>query len=102
MARRLLPLAVLAAALLLLGGCTYGTSAKLTSDQEQARVQFIKDRADFTDRELARLCPGLYPRDFLTDEDKYPKPRTDKDRTPPKVTATDREQAAAAGCDVFP
>lgn len=96
MARRLLPLALLAA--LAIGGCGYGERADISSDQEQARVQFIKDHADFDDHELARLCPGLYPRDFLTNEDDYPK--EDEDHRDPTVTQADRDQARAAGCDV--
>jgi hypothetical protein len=98
--RRTLLLAVLAA--LAVGGCSYGEAADLTPEQEQARVAFIEGHADWTDRELAKLCPGLYPRDFLTNEDKYPEPRVEKDRTPKRPTGADREQAAAAGCDVRP
>ncbi len=101
MARRALPLVVLLA-VLALGGCSYGTAAKLTSDQEQARVQFIQDHTSFSDRELAKLCPGLYPHDFLTNTGKYPLPRGEKNRTPPRITAKDRAQAAAAACDVRP
>lgn len=101
-ARRVLPLAALATALAV-GGCgDTGTKAKLTSAEEQARAAFVKEHDDFSDRELARLCPGLYPRTFLTNTDKYPIPRGEKDRTPPKVTAHDRAEAQAAGCDVRP
>lgn len=101
MVRRVLPLIALLTAAAL-GGCDYGSAAKLTPDQEQARIEFIEAHADFSDRELAKLCPGLYPRDFLTNEDKYPIPRREKDRTPPRITAADRAQAQAAGCDVRP
>ncbi len=97
MARRVLPLALLAT--IAHGGCGYGTAARLSSDQEQARVQFIKSHGDFDDHELARLCPGLYPSDFNTNDDAgYPK--QDSGRKHPTVTAADRAQAAAAGCDV--
>jgi len=97
------PLALLAAiAALAIGGCDHGTAARLTADQEQARVVFIEEHADFDDRELAILCPGLYPRRFLADTDTYPEAKRDKGRTPPKVTAADRVQARAAGCDVRP
>lgn len=96
MARRLLPLALLVT--LAVGGCTYGEKAAISPSQEQARVEFLKDHGDFNDHGLARLCPGLYPRDFLTNEDDYPKER--KDHRNPAVTQADRDQATAAGCDV--
>jgi len=99
-ARRALPLAAVAA--LAFAGCDYGTAAKLTAQQERERIAFIEDHAEWTDHELAKLCPGLYPKDFLTDEDTYPRPRGDEDRTPPKTTAADRAEARAAGCDVRP
>jgi len=70
MLRRALPLAATLAAAALLGGCAYGTAAKLTPAQERARIAFLKAHTDFDDRELAQLCPGLYPRDFLTNPDK--------------------------------
>jgi hypothetical protein len=95
MARRVSLLALLAA--LAIGGCTYGQPADISSDQEQARIQFIEDHPDFDDHELARLCPGLYPSDFLTSDDF---PDEDKDHRDPPVTAQDRAQARAAGCDV--
>lgn len=101
-ARRALPLAALALALGV-GGCgDTGEKAKLTSAQEQARLTFVEARPDFNDRELARLCPGMYPNDFLTNKDKYPLPRGEKDRAPKKLTADDRADAQAAGCDVRP
>lgn len=96
MARRALPLALLAT--LAVAGCSYGEKANITPDQEQARVQLLKDASHFSDRELARLCPGLYPSDFLTNTGKYGKERRDR-KTPP-VTAQLRAQIAAAGCDV--
>lgn len=83
-------------------GCGYGTPATITPQQKQTRVAFINAHARFSDRELAQLCPGLYPRDFLTKTGKYPDAKPDKKRTPPKVTAADRTQAQAAGCDVRP
>jgi len=101
-ARRTLPLAALAVAWAI-GGCgDEGDAAKLTAAQEQARVAFVESHGNFSDRELAKLCPGLYPKDFLTNTDDYPIPRDEKDRTPPKVTAQDRTEAKAAGCDVRP
>lgn len=100
MVRRALLPALLAA--LLIGGCGSAEEADLTPAQREARIAFLEAHEDFSDRELARLCPGLYPRDFLTDEDEYPVPRGEGDRDHPKVTAEDRRQAAAAGCDVRP
>lgn len=96
MARRLLPLALLSA--LAVAGCSAGEAADLTPEQRDARIQFVKDHPDFDDHELARLCPGLYPRDFLTNEDDYPD--EDREHRDPPVTAQDRAQARAAGCDV--
>lgn len=96
--RTLLPATILAAAVL--GGCDHGTPADLTAQQERARIAFLESHRDFDDRELAKLCPGLYPRRFLTDADKYPEGKRDTSRTPPRVTAADRAQAKAAGCDV--
>lgn len=101
MARRALPIALIAATLGA-GGCAYGTPAKLTSAQEQARIRFVKDHASLTDHQLARLCPGLYPRDFLTNRKKYPLAKEDKSGTQPRATAADRAAATAAGCDVRP
>lgn len=96
MARRVSLLALLAA--LAIGGCTYGQPADISADQEQARIEFIESVSDFDDHELARLCPGLYPSDFLTNDDDYPD--EDRDHRDPPVTAELRAQARAAGCDV--
>jgi hypothetical protein len=85
-----------------LGGCGYGTPAKLAPAQQQARIRLIESRTGLTDRQLARICPGLYPRDFLSNTKKYPLTSKDKDKHQPKVTAADRAQARAAGCDVRP
>jgi hypothetical protein len=105
MARRFAPLAALLA-LLALGGCAYGTEARLTSAQEQARTAFIKAHDDYSDRDLARLCPGLYPRDFLTNHDDWPAGEARSgDLTSRRIEAARTRQAAAiraAGCDVFP
>ncbi len=99
MARRALILAPLAA--LLIGGCSYAAPQKITSAQDSARKTFIKDHADFTDHQLAKLCPALYPPKFLTDTKKYPLDKKDKDKSDqPTITQADRTQAAAAGCTV--
>jgi len=99
-ARLALPLAAVAA--LAVAGCDHGTAAELTPAQERARVELLEDHAEWSDHELARLCPGLYPRDFLTDEDEFPRPRGEEDRRPPRITARDRAQAEDAACDVRP
>jgi hypothetical protein len=105
MARRFAPLAALLA-LLALGGCAYGTEARLTPAQERARIAFIKAHDDYSDRDLARLCPGLYPRDFLTNHDDWPAGETRSgDLTSRQIEVARTRQAAAiraAGCDVFP
>lgn len=96
MARRVSLLALLAA--LAIGGCTYGQPADLSADQKQARIELLESVGAFDDHELARLCPGLYPRDFLTNEDDYPE--EDRDHRDPPVTDELRAQVSAAGCDV--
>jgi hypothetical protein len=105
MARRLAPLAALIAALVV-GGCAYGTEARLTPAQERARVAFIEDHGDYSDRDLARLCPGLYPRDFLTNHDDWPAgERRSGDLSARAIDAARTREAAdlsAAGCDVDP
>jgi hypothetical protein len=93
-------------ALLALGGCAYGTAARLTPEQESARVAFITAHDDDSDRDLARLCPGLYPRDFLTNHDDWPAGEARSgDMTARAIAATRTREAArirAAGCDVYP
>src|SRR4029077_1187637 len=105
MARRFAPLAALLAALVV-GGCAYGTAARLTPAQESARVAFIKAHGDYRDRDLARLCPGLYPRDFLTNKGDWPAGEARSGDRSSRAIATARTRAAAqiraAGCDVFP
>jgi hypothetical protein len=105
MARRFAPLLALIAALAI-GGCSYGTAARLTPSQERARVGFIKAHDAYNDRDLARLCPGLYPRDFLTNHDDWPagEARSD-DMSRRAIDAARARQAAdlrAAACDVLP
>ncbi len=105
MARRVAPLVALLVAIAL-GGCEYGTEARLTPEQKRARVAFIKAHDDYSDRDLARLCPGLYPRDFLTDEDEWPAGEARRgDRTSRQIEAARARQAAgirAAACDLYP
>jgi hypothetical protein len=105
MARRFVPLAALLAALVL-GGCAYGTEARLTSAQDTARIQFIKDHGSYSDRDLARLCPGLYPRDFLTNKGDWPAGEARSgDMSARQIDAARTRDAAAieaAGCDVYP
>jgi hypothetical protein len=105
MSRRL-ALTLAALALTALAGCSYGTAATLTPAQEQARVHFIEAHDDFNDRELAQLCPGLYPRDFLTNSDDWPEGKhRSGDRTARQIAAArtrDAAQIRAAACDVRP
>lgn len=105
MTRRAILILTLIAALAL-GGCEYGTEARLTPEQERARVAFIEDHDDFSDRDLARLCPALYPRDFLTNGDEWPMgERRTGDRTAREIDAARTRDAAAiraAACDVYP
>jgi hypothetical protein len=105
MARRFAPLAALLA-VLALGGCAYGTAARITPQQQQARVGFIKAHDGYSDRDLARLCPGLYPRDFLTNHGDWPAGEARSgDLSTRAIAAARARQAAdisAAACDVFP
>jgi hypothetical protein len=105
MARRCAPLVALIAAVVV-GGCAYGTEARLTPPQERARVAFIEDHGDYSDRDLARLCPGLYPRDFLTNKDDWPAGEARSDdlsrRAIDAARARDAAAVRAAGCDVYP
>ena len=105
MARRFAPLAALLAALLA-GGCAYGTSARLTQAQETARVAFIEAHDDYSDRDLARVCPGLYPRDFLTNESDWPAGEARSGDLSSRAIAAARTREAAqiraAACDVYP
>jgi hypothetical protein len=104
MVRRALPSKALATAALAaaaaFGGCAYGTPAQITAAQQRARVTFVKDHGDFSDRQLAQLCPGLYPARFLKDTKKYPLAKKGKSEKAVTVTAADRAQAVAAGCNV--
>jgi hypothetical protein len=105
MARRA-ALILVSLALLALGGCAYGTAARLTPAQEQARIAFIKAHDDYSDRDLARLCPGLYPRDFLTNHGDWPAGEASSDDMSARAIAAARTRQAAqlraAGCDVYP
>jgi hypothetical protein len=104
MARRFAPLALIAA--LAVAGCSYGTAARLTPAQDRARIQFIEDHGDYSDRDLAQLCPGMYPRDFLTDHDKWSAGERRSGDMSASAIATARAKDAAAvraaGCDVHP
>ena len=101
MARRFAPLLALIAALAV-AGCEYGAAADLSAEQERARVAFIEEHGDLSDRDLARLCPALYPRDFLSDPDEWPVGELREGERDAAFTAADRAEARAAGCDVWP
>jgi uncharacterized OsmC-like protein len=67
-----------------------------TPNAEQAkRKLFIKQEKDLKDDELARLCPSLFPTDFLKEHKKYSYTVTKK---PKKPTPADLANARAAGC----
>lgn len=104
MARRFAPLALIVA--LAVGGCAYGTEARLTPAQERARIAFIERHGDYSDRDLARVCPGLYPRDFLTNKGDWPAGEARSgDLSARQIDAARTRDAAAieaAGCDVYP
>lgn len=98
MSRRLLPLSLLAA--LVVAGCGSVDKADITPEQRAAREQLIRAAKDFDDHELARLCRGLYPSDFLTNDDDYPK--EDEDHRDPSAAEKARLAGlvSRAGCDV--
>ncbi len=80
-------LSVLAVALAGCGG---------TPNPEQAkRALFIKQEKGLNDDELARLCPSLFPADFLNEHKKYSYTVTKK---PKKPTPADLKNAQTAGC----
>jgi hypothetical protein len=56
--RRLIPLLGL---LVLLAGCGGGTQTA----EQKARKEFLFKYPKLNDPQLARLCPGLYPTDYL-------------------------------------
>jgi hypothetical protein len=105
MARRFAPLAALLAALFV-AGCAYGTAADITPAQHSARVAFVKAHDGYSDRDLARLCPGLYPRDFLTNKSDWPAGEARSgDLSSRAIAAARARQAAqirAAACDIYP
>jgi len=95
--------ALLAAALL--AGCGTepgalpggGSSASLTVGQKAARAQLLKANRGLNDRELAKLCPALYPRDFETAK-KYKDIRSKQKLKKTTFSAADRALAERAGC----
>jgi hypothetical protein len=105
MARRLVPIAAVLAALAL-GGCAYGTAARITPAQDQARIRLIEAHGHYSDRDLARLCPGLYPADFLTNTSKWTAGKKSSDDLSASAIARARTREAAAlraaACDVRP
>lgn len=68
----------------------------MTPAQRSARVTLIRAHQSLSDRNLARLCPALYPSDYLTNTKKYPKPKGKEKKV--TFTAADRAQATAADC----
>jgi hypothetical protein len=67
-----------------------------TPNAEQAkRALFIKQEKKLNDDELARLCPSLFPADFLKEHKKYGYTVTKK---PKKPSPADSKNAQVAGC----
>lgn len=92
-------------AVVLLAGCGTepgalpggGTSASLTAGQKAARAELLKANRGLNDRELAKLCPALYPRDFETAK-KYKDIRSKQKLKKTTFSASDRALAKRAGC----
>lgn len=61
----------------------------------QRHVDLIKGQPDLSNEELARLCPNLYPSDFLRDPGKY---NYKRDKTPVTFTSAQLAAARQAGC----
>jgi hypothetical protein len=67
-----------------------------TPNAEQAkRALFIKQEKKLNDDELARLCPSLFPADFLKEHKKYGYTVTKKPKEP---SPADLKSAQTAGC----
>ncbi|MFN8175178.1 MAG: hypothetical protein U0T02_08935 [Solirubrobacteraceae bacterium] len=98
-------LAPLALAAVLLAGCgakpgalpNGAASDTLTAGQRQARMQLLQQNGGLNDRELAKLCPALYPRDFETAK-KYKDIRAKQKLKKTTFPAADRALAKRAGC----
>jgi hypothetical protein len=88
--RRPVALIAVALAALPLAGCG-GTS----SPAQQKRVDFLNRYAELDDQELARLCPSLFPTDYLERPKHYHYTRNKKTFQP---TARQRADARTAGC----
>jgi hypothetical protein len=96
MVKRLLPLAITAAAI---AGCGSAPSAtpggEPTAAQRIARIALIRDNPKLNDLELAHLCPALYPADVLKNTKKY---SVDKLKIKAKFSGSQLAQARSAGC----
>ncbi|MEA2391283.1 MAG: hypothetical protein QOK31_1392 [Solirubrobacteraceae bacterium] len=82
-------LALLAVAVML-SGCGGTPDA-----QQAARARFLDIEHKLKDDELARLCPSLYPADYLKDRKKYGYPKNKKPRV---LTPQDQANARQAHC----
>ncbi len=72
-------------------------SNTLTAGQQDARLQLVKENGGLNDRELAKLCPALYPADFETAK-KYKDIRGKQKLRKTTFPAEARRLAARAGC----
>jgi hypothetical protein len=93
-------IAVALAALVLVAGAPGCGGEDLGEPERNRLAEFIREHEELRDEELARLCPALYPRDFLEDPDRYDYERDEEARRDfaPEL----REQARRAGCDAPP
>ncbi len=89
MRRAAFPLALLALA-------ASGCGAAITGDQAKRR-DFLQNPAvkKLSDQQLARLCPSLYPSDYLARPKHYRYTRDSKRFVP---NAQQRSAASSAGC----
>ncbi len=80
------------------GSLPNGTaSSTLTPDQRTARLQLVKENGGLNDRELAKLCPGLYPTGLETAK-KYKDIRDKQKLRKTTFPAEAKRLAARAGC----
>jgi hypothetical protein len=93
--RRPVTLLAVAALALPLAACGATPSAV-----QQRRADFLMKYDTLDDQELARLCPALYPRDFLStsNPDGASKYKYKADKSPHVPTTAEKADAAAHGC----
>jgi hypothetical protein len=97
--RRPVTLLAIAALALPLAACGATPSA-----EQQRRADFLMKYDTLDDQELARLCPALFPKDFLStsDPDGADKYKYKADKSPHVPTEAERADARAHGCGSGP